>query len=229
MFDANPGLTAIVKGMATALPAGFRRSGRKWIRTLPGGLRQEVHLYRLMFSYGLLGAIFRLNLCYGIDGQELQVRDYWAPLATGGSRRDWKIDGSTTDARLSEIIEEVRADLVGAVRFLEDVSTPDLFCDWLDRYGRPVDLLAAYTAFDRSSDAMALLDSGRLVRLDHRELALELADVVTAAYDALGVRPSAEWREFCERSVRAFRGRPPKKYRAMWQIVGDRLTSFAVT
>jgi hypothetical protein len=213
MFDANPGFNAIAKGMGVAMPTDFKRRGRKWTRVV-NGLRQDVHLRRLMLSYDTGSAIFRLSVEHGIDGRELEGGDWFSPHG------DWSIVEGTDEDDLARITAEVREDVGPIVEFLDSVSTTAGFCAWIERNRRPCDLLAAYAFFGRTDDVRALLQSPELrPHMQHRSLDIEYADAVAAGYALLGETPSDHWHAFAAKAVKAFRGRPPKEDRARWERV----------
>jgi hypothetical protein len=214
MFDANPGFNVIAKGMGVALPSDFKRRGRKWTRVV-NGLRQDVHLRRLMLSYDMDAAIFRLSVEHGIDGRELEGGDWFS-----APHRDWSIREGTAADELARIAAEVCEDVGPIVEFLDSVSTEAGFCAWIARERRPCDVLRAYTFFGRTDDVRALIQSpGLRPHVQSRSLDIEYADAVVAGYALLGERPSDHWHAFAVKAVKAFRGRPPKEDRAMWERV----------
>jgi hypothetical protein len=214
MFDANSRFNVVAKGMGVALPSDFKRRGRKWTRVV-NGLRQDVHLRRLMLSYDTDAAIFRLSVEHGIDGRQLEGGDWFS-----SPHRDWSIREGTDADELARITAEVCDDVGSVVEFLDSVSTEAGFCAWIVREGRPCDALRAYTFFGRTDEVRALIQSSELrPHMESRSLDIEYADAVVGGYALLGEGPSDYWRAFAVKAVKAFRGRPPKEDRVMWERV----------
>jgi hypothetical protein len=179
-----------------------------------------------MLSYGSDVARFRLNVDHGIDGQTLWGMNTFSDIFR--PEGDLRFYETTDEQQLAEIAAQVCEDLIPIVQFLETVTTPDGYLEWCAAKRRGVDLLRAQTAFGRTDDIESLLKSPSLrPHVESRELDLEYADAVMEAYELLGQRPSDHWRAFARKSVKAFRGRPPKHYRSMWEGVKTAGTSEA--
>jgi hypothetical protein len=213
VFDANPGFNEIAKRMGVALPSDFKRRGRKWTRVV-NGLRQDVRLRRLLLSYEMDAAFFRLSVEHGIVGHELEGGDWFLPHG------DWSIGEGTDADELARIAAEICDDVGPIVEFLDSVSTPAGFCEWIAQHRRPCDALRAYAYFGRTDDVRALIESPELrPHVQSRSLDIDYADAVAAGYTLLGEKPSDHWHTFAVKAVKAFRGRPPKDDRAMWEAV----------
>jgi len=216
----------IVKGMGAALPADFRRTGRKWVRS-SGVLSQEVGLRRLMSSYGTSVAELRIVVSDGtvrsMSGCDW-IGHYWyheRPERWSGPE-EWRIRADSDSSEISRIISEVRVALGLVVEYLDEQYTEDGYLQSLAARGNDLPVFDACIAFGRGDELRRMLvDPGfrPVSTADTREFDLVLAQSVLDAYTLLGDVPDDEWLDFCSKVVRLFRGRPPKQLRSMWEAV----------
>jgi hypothetical protein len=219
----NAALVSIVKGMGAALPDDFKRQGRKWVRE-SDGMRQEVGLRRLMLSYGLNAAIFRLSFIHGIKSRVMSGTDWTTP-----GRRDWDVGANPDPGELERLIAEVREALPPLVDYLNQRFTPDGYCASIAEVGPPIVLLNAYVGLGRVDEVRTLAASEDIRPNDHqhREGMLFDAEVVIDAYAMLGEDPPGDWQDLAKLAVKSFRGRPPKHVRARWEHVRNPVESWS--
>lgn len=92
--------------------------------------------------------------------------------------------------------------------------------------GRHFDVFRLYIAFGRTKEIESCLESPDFrPHRDSRDLNLEWADAVLEGFEVLGKTPSDFWLGFSQSAVKAYRGRPPKDCRSMWEAARARLST----
>ncbi|MFN0026455.1 MAG: hypothetical protein ACKV2O_04600 [Acidimicrobiales bacterium] len=203
------------------LPPEFRRRGRKWSRS-DGVLRQEVHTYRLMWSYGT-SPCFRLELTVGLAAHRHCDIPIMGPT-------DWWIRSDRdAELQLTAAVDEAHAYLrAGGISWLEEHGTREGFAASFAHVRYPRCPLLVALALDNLDGIRTLLTQLAPIEIKSTwDRDLVLAEAILDGFARIEEQPAGMGLHTVNQMVRAYRGRPPKKERVLYEAVKARLEAIS--
>lgn len=208
----------VVRSFKPLLPTGFTRRHRSWRRSEDGitcsvDVRNNIPGHNDDYIVVLLSAHVD-GRPWGLDADLGQIR---VPPVQFGA---W---WPHTVADETRVLAEVHAALTAyGIPWITERWTPQGYLAQVngDQICSPR-LVEALLAFGHRADLVSVLGRGphRAPTREFRSLDLDVAENALNAYTCVGEPLSAEWRSFVESTVKAFRGRPPKRDRAIYERV----------